>query len=50
MTLQWKKAIRKKRKYARIFSKERTQETFEMKERRKAVKEYLETKDHRDAK
>ena len=47
MTLQWKKAIRNKRKYARIFSKERSQENFEMKkkwrneatkERRKAVK------------
>ena len=53
MTHQWKKAIRNKRKYARIFSKERSQENFEMKkkwrneatkDRRKAVKEYWEQK------
>ena len=49
MTLAWKKAIRNKRKYAVQFSKNRTQENFELKkeyrniatrERRKAIKHY----------
>lgn len=48
-TLQWKKAIRNKRKYTRTFSKERTKEIFEMKKRwrneatkvrHRAIKEY----------
>ena len=49
MTLEWKQAIRNKRKYAILFSNNRTPENFELKkkyrnivthERRKAIKAY----------
>ena len=49
LTLEWKNVIRKKRKYAIIFSKNHTQQNFDLKkfyrnlatkERRKAIKAY----------
>eukprot|EP00794_Sanderia_malayensis_P003961 gene3961-4511_t len=53
MTTEWKKAIRKKRKYAREFSKNRSDENLALKrkwrneatrQRRKAIKEYWDKK------
>ena len=53
MTIEWKKAIRNKRKYAVQFDKNRTQENFDLKkkyrniaskERRKAISAYLRKK------
>ena len=43
MTLEWKNAIRRKRKYAQLYAKNKTTENYELK------KEYrnLATKEHR---
>ena len=49
MTLEWKNAIRRKRKYAQLYAKNKTTENYELKkkyrnlatkERRKAIKEF----------